>query len=74
MRLLSISGLLLIAATGCISTKSEVDVKPVEIKVTVDVNIKVQMDKELKTIFKEIDNRQEILQDEGEVENEGEKS
>lgn len=70
MRLLFISGSLLLAATGCLSTKSEVEVKPVEIKVTVDVNIKVEMDKELKSIFKDIDNRQEILQDEGEVEGE----
>ena len=72
MRLLLINGSLLLAATGCISTTSEVDVKP--IKVTIDVNIKVQMDKELKSIFKDIDNRQEILQDEGEVEKEGENS
>ena len=72
MKFRFLSGLLLIAATGCISTKSEVEVKPVEIKVTVDVNIKVEMDKELKSIFKDIDNRQEILQDEGEEE--GDKS
>ena len=72
MRLRFLSGLLLLAATGCISTKSEVDVKP--IKVTIDVNIKIEMDKDLKNIFKDIDNRQEILQDEGEVEKEGNKS
>ncbi|MCM8542374.1 MAG: hypothetical protein NE328_19040 [Lentisphaeraceae bacterium] len=72
MRLRFLSGLLLLAATGCISTKSEVDVKP--IKVTIDVNIKIEMDKDLKDIFKDIDNRQEILQDEGEVEKEGNKS
>lgn len=71
MRLRYLGGLFLLAATGCISTKNEVEVKPVEIKVTVDVNIKVQMDKELKSIFKDIDNRQEILQDEGETEKEG---
>ena len=74
MRLLFICGSLLFAATGCLSTTSEVEVKPVEIRVTVDVNIKVQMDKELKSIFKDIDNRQEILQDEGEVEKEGDNS
>ncbi len=68
MRLHSITLLLLVAGTGCISTKSEVAVKPVEIKVTVDVNVKVQVDKELKTIFRDIDNKQEILQDEGEKE------
>ena len=72
MRLEFIPGLMLLAATGCISTHSEVDVKP--IKVTVDVNIKVEMDKDLKNIFKDIDNRQEILQDEGEVEKEGNNS
>ena len=74
MKLRFLCGLLLIAATGCISTRSEVEVKPVEIRVTVDVNIKVEMDKDLKNIFKDIDNRQEILQDEGEVEKEGDKS
>ena len=74
MKFRFLSGLLLIAATGCISTRNEVEVKPVEIKVTVDVNIKVEMDKDLKNIFKDIDNRQEILQDEGEVEKEGNNS
>ncbi len=74
MTLRFISPMLLIAVTGCISTKNEVEVKPVEIKVTVDVNIKVEMDKDLKNIFKDIDNRQEILQDEGEVEKEGNNS
>jgi len=74
MTLRYICPILLIAATGCISTKNEVEVKPVEIKVTVDVNIKVEMDKDLKNIFKDIDNRQEILQDEGEVEKEGNNS
>ena len=54
--------LLLTAATGCISTKSEVDVKPVEIHVTVDVNVKVQVDKELENVFGDLDNHQAVLQ------------
>jgi len=57
--------LLLAGSTACISTKSEVDVKPIEVKpihVTVDINIKVQVDKELDDLFGDIDSAQEELE------------
>ncbi len=68
MRIYPVVGLIGITLCSCISTKSEVEFKPVEIKVTVDVNVKVQVDKELKNVFQDIDNKQKILQDEGEKE------
>jgi len=46
--------LFLLWSAGCISTKHEVEVKPIEVKpmhITVDVNLKIQ--NELKKEFKE---------------------
>ena len=47
---------------GCIYTKSEVDVKPVEIKpmhITIDVNVKVE--KQLDDFFGDLDKKAETL-------------
>ncbi|HBM16589.1 MAG TPA: hypothetical protein DD381_09655 [Lentisphaeria bacterium] len=54
---------------GCIYTKSEVDVKPVEIKpmhITIDVNVKVE--KQLDDFFGDLDKKAETLSAKDKVE------
>ena len=53
--------LLLVGGTGCISTHSEIEVKPV--KVTVDVNIRVKVDKELEDVFGDLDSTMAELEE-----------
>ena len=53
MRILFSAILVLISGTGCISTHSEIEVKPVQ--VTVDVNIRVKVEKELENVFGDLD-------------------
>lgn len=50
---LSIPALLLFTVTGCISVKTHSTIDP--IYMTLDVNLKVQLEKELSDIFGDID-------------------
>ena len=57
-----ISSLILVfAGVGCISTHSEIEVKPVQ--VTVDVNIRVKVDKELEDVFGDLDSTMAELEE-----------
>ena len=61
---LSIASILCLTALfqGCIYTKSEVDVKPIEIKpmhITIDVNVKVE--KQLDDFFGDLDKKAEKI-------------
>ena len=52
----------LVLTQGCIYTKSEVDVKPIEIKpmhITIDVNVKVE--KQLDDFFGDLDKKAEKI-------------
>ena len=53
--------LIIVTATGCISTHSEIEVKPVQ--VTVDVNIRVKVDKELEDVFGDLDSTMAELEE-----------
>lgn len=53
--------LLLVGGTSCISTHSEIEVKPVQ--VTVDVNIRVKVDKELEDVFGDLDSTMAELEE-----------
>lgn len=57
---LSIFGMALLAAAGCMSveTKNEVEIKPIEIKpmsISIDVNVNVRVQKELNDFFGDLD-------------------
>jgi hypothetical protein len=64
MKICSICFLILFAGASCISTKSEVEVKPIHI--TIDVNVKVKVENDLEDVFGDLDNAEAELT-EGEV-------
>ena len=59
MKICSICFLVLATGVGCISTKSEVEVKPIHI--TIDVNVKVKVDQDLENVFGDLDEAEAVL-------------
>ena len=60
MKIFFASTVAALLACSCISTKSEVDVKP--IKIVIDVNINIKVEKELEDIFSDLDEAQQKIE------------